>query len=200
MLLADDVGLGKTEVAIRAAFKAACDSKQTAVLVPTTILAFQHYKTFSDRMKGLPVQVDYINRFKTPAQQKETLQKLAEGKIEIIIGTSAIIAKRVKFKNLGLLIVDEEQKFGVKVKDRLKELKVNVDVLTLTATPIPRTLAMTLYGDLDVSVIDALGHVVWSNTAQLAPYIETSNLSVGAYMIRAVQNGGSFSGMVVVQK
>lgn len=152
-LVCGDVGFGKTEVAIRAAFKAAVDGKQVAVLVPTTILAMQHYKTFRDRLQELPVQVDYINRFKSTAEVKETLQKLADGKVDILIGTHRIVSQDVKFKNLGLLIVDEEQKFGVKVKDKLKELRVNVDVLTLTATPIPRTLSFSMMGARDLSVI-----------------------------------------------
>ncbi len=152
-LVCGDVGFGKTEVAIRAAFKAATDGKQVAVLVPTTILAMQHYKTFRDRLQDLPVTVDYVNRFKSAAETKETLRKLEEGKIDIIIGTHRLVSKDVKFKDLGLLVVDEEQKFGVKVKDRLKELRVNVDVLTLTATPIPRTLSFSMMGARDLSVI-----------------------------------------------
>lgn len=152
-LVCGDVGFGKTEVAIRAAFKACCDSKQVAILVPTTILAQQHYRTFSKRLKGFPVTVEYLNRFKTPQQQKNTLQKLAEGKVDIIIGTHRLLSKDVKFKDLGLLVIDEEQKFGVGAKDKLKEIKVNVDTLTLTATPIPRTLHFSLMGARDMSVI-----------------------------------------------
>ncbi|GAB2544836.1 transcription-repair coupling factor [Rufibacter soli] len=152
-LVCGDVGFGKTEVAIRAAFKAACDGKQVAVLVPTTILAMQHYKTFRDRLEAFPVHVEYINRFKTTKQIKETLGRVAEGKTDILIGTHRLASKDVKFKNLGLLIIDEEQKFGVKTKDRLKEIKVNVDTLTLTATPIPRTLHFSLMGARDLSVI-----------------------------------------------
>ena len=152
-LICGDVGFGKTEIAIRAAFKAAVDGKQVAVLVPTTILAMQHYKTFKARLKNLPVNVDYINRFKSTAESKETLKRLEEGKIEIMIGTHRLVSKDIKFKNLGMLIIDEEQKFGVKVKDRLKELRVNVDVLTLTATPIPRTLQFSLMGARDLSII-----------------------------------------------
>ncbi len=153
-LICGDVGFGKTEIAVRASFKAALDGKQTAVLVPTTILALQHFKTFSERMKGFPVTVDYINRFKSAKEQKETLQKLAEGKIEILIGTHRILSKDIKFKDLGLLIVDEEQKFGVGSKDKLKTLKTNVDTLTLTATPIPRTLQFSMMGARDLSVIN----------------------------------------------
>lgn len=152
-LVCGDVGFGKTEVAIRAAFKAATDGKQVAVLVPTTILALQHYKTFSSRLKEFPVTVDYINRFKSAKAQKESLEKLREGKTDILIGTHRIVAKDVAFQDLGLLIVDEEQKFGVAVKDKLKTLKANVDTLTLTATPIPRTLQFSLMGARDLSVI-----------------------------------------------
>jgi len=152
-LVCGDVGFGKTEVAIRAAFKAACDGKQVAVLVPTTILAFQHYKTFSNRLKDFPVTIDYLNRFRSARQQKETLQRLANGEVDIIIGTHRIAAKDVKFKDLGLLIVDEEQKFGVSIKDKLKTLKTSVDSLTLTATPIPRTLQFSLIGARDLSII-----------------------------------------------
>lgn len=152
-LVCGDVGFGKTEIAIRAAFKAAVSGKQTAMLVPTTILALQHYHTFRDRLKDFPVTVDYINRFKTPQQQKETLQKLAAGQIDILIGTHRVVSKDVKFKDLGLMIVDEEQKFGVGVKDKLKLLKVNVDSLTLSATPIPRTLQFSLMGVRDLSTL-----------------------------------------------
>ncbi|MBS1647573.1 MAG: transcription-repair coupling factor [Bacteroidetes bacterium] len=152
-LVCGDVGFGKTEVAIRAAFKAACDGKQSAVLVPTTILALQHYKTFSERFNELPCKVDFINRFKTTKEQKETLQKLAEGKIDIIVGTHKLLSNQIKFKDLGLLIIDEEQKFGVGSKDKLKLLKQNVDTLTLTATPIPRTLQFSLMGARDLSII-----------------------------------------------
>ena len=152
-LVCGDVGFGKTEIAVRAAFKAVCDNKQVAVLVPTTILAMQHYKTFRDRLKNLPCVVEYINRFKTASQVKETLQRVAEGKTNILIGTHKLIAKSVKFKDLGLLIIDEEQKFGVTVKEKLREFKVNVDTLTLTATPIPRTLHFSLMGARDLSII-----------------------------------------------
>ncbi len=152
-LICGDVGFGKTEVAVRAAFKAVCDSKQVAILVPTTILALQHYKTFSDRLKNFPCKIDYINRFKTAKEQKETLEKLQKGQIDILIGTHGIVGKNVKFKDLGLMIVDEEQKFGVGVKDKLKTLKTNLDTLTLTATPIPRTLQFSMMGARDLSVI-----------------------------------------------
>lgn len=153
-LVCGDVGFGKTEVAVRAAFKAVADGKQVAVLVPTTILAIQHYKTFGERLAEFPCTVDYLNRFKSAKQQKETLEQLAAGKIDIIIGTSAIIGKKVKFKNLGLLIIDEEQKFGVAAKEKLRQLKANVDTLTLTATPIPRTLQFSLLGARDLSIIN----------------------------------------------
>ncbi|MFS4484018.1 transcription-repair coupling factor [Hyunsoonleella sp. 2307UL5-6] len=152
-LICGDVGFGKTEVAIRAAFKAVDNGKQVAVLVPTTILAYQHSRTFKQRLKDFPVVVDYVNRFRTAKQKRETLEALAEGKVDIIIGTHQLVNKNVKFKDLGLLIVDEEQKFGVAVKEKLKTLKENVDVLTLTATPIPRTLQFSLMAARDLSVI-----------------------------------------------
>lgn len=152
-LVCGDVGFGKTEVAIRAAFKAVADSKQVAVLVPTTILAMQHYKTFKERLMKLPCTVEYINRFKSTKEITETIKKVTEGKIDILIGTHRLVSNDVKFKNLGLLIIDEEQKFGVKTKDRLKELRINVDTLTLTATPIPRTLQFSLMGARDLSII-----------------------------------------------
>ena len=152
-LVCGDVGFGKTEVAIRAAFKACCDSKQVAVLVPSTILAFQHYNTFCERLKGMPVRVDYLNRFRTAKEKTQIYKDVEEGKIDILIGTHAITNKQLKFKDLGLLIIDEEQKFGVSVKEKLKEMKANVDCLTLTATPIPRTLQFSLMGARDLSVI-----------------------------------------------
>ena len=152
-LICGDVGFGKTEIAVRAAFKAVADSKQVAILVPTTILAMQHFKTFSERLQNLPATVDYLNRFKSSAQKKMTLNKLAEGQLDIIIGTHALLSKKIKFKDLGLLIIDEEQKFGVTSKERLKTLKVNVDTLTLTATPIPRTLQFSMMGARDLSII-----------------------------------------------
>lgn len=152
-LVCGDVGFGKTEVAIRAAFKAVCDSKQVAVLVPNTILAFQHYNTFSERLKGLPVNIDYLNRFRTTKEKNEIYKRVESGKIDILIGTHAITNKNLKFKDLGLLIIDEEQKFGVSAKEKLRQMKVNVDCLTLTATPIPRTLQFSLMGARDLSVI-----------------------------------------------
>ncbi|HRH47808.1 MAG TPA: transcription-repair coupling factor [Panacibacter sp.] len=153
-LVCGDVGFGKTEVAIRAAFKSCVDGKQAAILVPTTILAFQHYKTFQERLKGFPVTVDYINRFKSAKEKKETLQRVEEGKVDIIIGTHGLLGKEVKFKDLGIMIIDEEQKFGVGHKEKLKTLKTNVDCLTLTATPIPRTLQFSLMGARDLSIMN----------------------------------------------
>ncbi|MGM9870149.1 MAG: transcription-repair coupling factor [Sodaliphilus sp.] len=153
-LVCGDVGFGKTEVAIRAAFKAATDGKQVAVLVPTTVLAFQHYHTFTERLKDFPVRVDYLSRARKPKETKALLADLAEGKIDIIIGTHKLIGKTVKFHDLGLLIVDEEQKFGVSVKEKLKQLKTNVDTLTMSATPIPRTLQFSLMGARDLSAIN----------------------------------------------
>jgi transcription-repair coupling factor (superfamily II helicase) len=154
MLICGDVGFGKTEIAIRAAFKAVADSKQVAVLVPTTILALQHFNTFSDRLKEFPCNLEYISRFKSAKQQKEILQKLQEGKVDILIGTHKLLGSEIKFKDLGLLIIDEEQKFGVAAKEKLKNLKLNVDTLTLTATPIPRTLQFSLMGARDLSIIN----------------------------------------------
>ena len=152
-LICGDVGFGKTEIAVRAAFKAATDGKQTAVLVPTTVLAFQHYRTFSDRLKDFPVRVDYLSRARKPKDVKQLLADLKEGKIDILIGTHKLIGKTVQFHDLGLLVVDEEQKFGVAVKDKLKQLKVNVDTLTMSATPIPRTLQFSLMGARDLSTL-----------------------------------------------
>jgi len=152
-LVCGDVGFGKTEVAIRAAFKAVDNSKQVAVLVPTTILAYQHYRTFTERLKEMPVRVGYLNRFRTAKEKSQTLEELASGKLDIIIGTHQLVNKNVVFKDLGLLIVDEEQKFGVNVKDKLKTIAANVDTLTLTATPIPRTLQFSLMAARDLSVI-----------------------------------------------
>jgi transcription-repair coupling factor (superfamily II helicase) len=152
-LVCGDVGFGKTEVAIRAAFKAVDNSKQVAVLVPTTILAYQHFRTFSERLKEMPVKIGYLNRFRTAKQKAQTLEDLESGKLDILIGTHQLVNKNVKFKNLGLLIVDEEQKFGVNVKDKLKTIAANVDTLTLTATPIPRTLQFSLMAARDLSVI-----------------------------------------------
>lgn len=153
-LICGDVGFGKTEVAIRAAFKAVADSKQVAVLVPTTILALQHYYTFSDRLKDLPCRVDYISRFRTAKEKKQVVEDLKAGKIDIIIGTHRLVSKDVKFKDIGLLVIDEEQKFGVAAKEKLKQIRINVDSLTLTATPIPRTLQFSMMGARDLSLIN----------------------------------------------
>ena len=152
-LICGDVGFGKTEIAIRAAFKAVSDNKQVAILVPTTILALQHFKTFTDRLAEFPCKIEYINRFKSSAQTTKIIKELKDGKIDIIIGTHRIVSKDIIFKDLGLLIIDEEQKFGVTVKEKLKKLKINVDTLTLTATPIPRTLQFSLMGARDLSII-----------------------------------------------
>ena len=186
-LICGDVGFGKTEVAIRAAFKAVANGKQVAVLVPTTILAFQHAKTFRERLKNMPVKVDYLNRFRSAKERKQTLENLEAGKVDIIIGTHQLVNKKVQFKDLGLLIVDEEQKFGVAVKDKLKSIKENVDVLTLTATPIPRTLQFSLMAARDLSVI---------KTAPPNRYpIESSVIRFGEETIRdavtyEIQRGG----------
>ncbi len=152
-LVCGDVGFGKTEVAVRAAFKATCDSKQVAVLVPTTVLAYQHYQTFKNRLEGMPVRVDYLSRARTAKQTKQVLTDLSEGKIDILIGTHKLIGKDVKWHDLGLLIIDEEQKFGVSTKEKLRRLKTNVDTLTMSATPIPRTLQFSLMGARDMSII-----------------------------------------------
>ena len=153
-LICGDVGFGKTEIAIRAAFKAVTDSKQVAILVPTTILALQHFKTFNERLKAFPCTIDYMNRFKSAKEQKLTLEKLKEGKVDILIGTHRLLSQDIVFKDLGLLIIDEEQKFGVAAKEKLKQFKTNVDTLTLTATPIPRTLQFSMMGARDFSVIN----------------------------------------------
>ncbi|MGB1451818.1 MAG: DEAD/DEAH box helicase, partial [Marinirhabdus sp.] len=153
-LVCGDVGFGKTEVAVRAAFKAVDNGKQVAILVPTTILAFQHYRTFSERLAQMPVHVDYLNRFRTAKERRALLENLTSGKLDIVIGTHQLVSKTVQFKDLGLLIIDEEQKFGVSVKDKLKTIKENVDTLTLTATPIPRTLQFSLMAARDLSVIN----------------------------------------------
>jgi transcription-repair coupling factor (superfamily II helicase) len=153
-LICGDVGYGKTEVALRAAFKAVMDGKQVAILVPTTILAQQHYNTFLERLAPFPVTVEMLSRFRTPSRQRQIIQKLREGGIDIVIGTHRLLSDDVAFKDLGLVIIDEEQRFGVAAKERLKQWRTEIDVLTLTATPIPRTLHMALTGVRDISVID----------------------------------------------
>ena len=153
-LICGDVGYGKTEVAIRAAFRVMMDGKQVAILVPTTVLAQQHFDTFSRRFSNYPVNIEMISRFRTSAEQKEILMKLEHGKVDLIIGTHRLLQKDVKFKDLGLLVLDEEQRFGVTHKEKIKKYKTHVDVLTLTATPIPRTLNMSLTGLRDMSIIE----------------------------------------------
>lgn len=180
-LVCGDVGFGKTEVAIRAAFKAATDGKQVAVLVPTTILALQHGKTFRERLRDMPVRVDYLNRFRSSADQKRILAELKEGKIDILIGTHRIVSKDVQYKDLGLLIIDEEQKFGVNVKDKLKTLRATVDTLTLTATPIPRTLQFSLMGARDLSIISTPPPNRYPVSTILQPYDEVTIRSAIEY-------------------
>ncbi|WP_074226160.1 transcription-repair coupling factor [Algoriphagus halophilus] len=183
-LVCGDVGFGKTEVAIRAAFKAVNDRKQVAVLVPTTILAMQHYQTFCERLENLPVKVEYINRFRTAKQVKEIVNQVKTGEIDILVGTHKIVNKDIVFKDLGLLIIDEEQKFGVKVKDQLKNLRVNVDVLTLTATPIPRTLHFSLMGARDLSVIATPPPNRQPVTTEVATFQEETIRDAVAYELR----------------
>src|SRR5207249_4886686 len=153
-LLCGDVGFGKTEVAMRAAFKAAFDGKQVAVLAPTTVLAYQHYIRFKQRFTAFPINIEMLSRFRSPKEQAEIITQLATGKIDILIGTHRLLSKDVQFRDLGLLVVDEEQQFGVAHKERLKQLRKRVDILTMTATPIPRTLHMSLLGIRDMSVIE----------------------------------------------
>src|SRR5262245_20973136 len=153
-LLCGDVGYGKTEVAMRAAFKAVMDGKQVAVLAPTTVLAFQHQKTLKDRFAGFPVRIEMISRFRTKAEQKQVIEDNQAGKVEVIVGTHRLLSKDVQFRDLGLLVVDEEQRFGVAHKERIKQMRKRVDVLTMTATPIPRTLNMSLAGIRDMSIIE----------------------------------------------
>lgn len=179
-LVCGDVGFGKTEVAIRAAFKAACDSKQVAVLVPTTVLAFQHYQTFKSRLEGLPVRVDYLSRARSAKQVKLILEDLKDGKIDILVGTHKLIGKTVKWKDLGLLIIDEEQKFGVSVKEKLRTLKSNVDTLTMSATPIPRTLQFSLMGARDMSIIRTPPpnrHPIYTEVATLSAELLTDAIN-----------------------
>lgn len=186
-LVCGDVGFGKTEVAIRAAFKAVADNKQVAILVPTTILSLQHYKSFVKRLKDFPCRVDYVNRFKSAKKKTETLKDLEAGKIDILIGTHALVGQRVKFKDLGLLIIDEEQKFGVGVKDKLKLMKENVDTLTLTATPIPRTLQFSLMGARDLSIIKTAPPNRYPIETVITPFHESIIRDAVGY---EVQRGG----------
>ena len=186
-LVCGDVGFGKTEIAIRAAFKAATDGKQVAVLVPTTVLSLQHFKSFSKRLKDFPVRVDYINRFKTAAQTSDTLKRLEKGEIDIIVGTHALVGPKVKFKDLGLLIIDEEQKFGVGTKDKLKTMKANVDTLTLTATPIPRTLQFSMMGARDLSLIQTAPPNRYPIQTEVRPFNEEVVRDAISYEI---QRGG----------
>jgi len=183
-LVCGDVGFGKTEVAIRAAFKAATEGKQVAVLVPTTILAMQHWRTFSERLANFPVKIEYVSRFKTDKEIKQILAEVKEGTVNIIIGTHRVVSKDVVFKDLGLLVIDEEQKFGVKTKDRLKELKVSVDVLTLTATPIPRTLHFSLMGARDLSIISTPPPNRQPVTTELHTYDEAKIRDAVSYELR----------------
>ncbi len=205
-LVCGDVGFGKTEVAIRAAFKTCVDGKQAAVLVPTTILAFQHFKTFSERLKDFPVKVDYINRFKSAKEKKETLKQTAEGKVDILIGTHALLGKDVIFKDLGLLVVDEEQKFGVGHKEKIKTLRSTVDCLTLTATPIPRTLQFSLMGARDLSIINTAPanrqpiqtevHVYNEDLIRDAVYFETERGGQVFFIFNRIAGLGEMAGIL----
>ncbi len=205
-LICGDVGFGKTEVAIRASFKTLVDGKQAAVLVPTTILAYQHYQTFSDRLKEFPCKIDYLNRFKSAKQKRDTLEKLAEGKIDIIIGTHSLLNKKVKFKDLGILIIDEEQKFGVSAKEKLRQMRLNVDTLTLTATPIPRTLQFSLMGARDLSIINTPppnrqpiqteAHVFNEDLIREAIYFETERGGQVFFIHNRVKNLPEMAGII----
>jgi transcription-repair coupling factor (superfamily II helicase) len=205
-LVCGDVGFGKTEIAIRAAFKAVADSKQVAILVPTTILSMQHYRSFKERLKDFPCTVDYLNRFKSAKKTTETLKKLEAGEIDILIGTHALVGKRVQFKDLGLMIIDEEQKFGVAVKDKLKTLRATVDTLTLTATPIPRTLQFSLMGARDLSIINTpppnrqpvLTEIITFNEEQIRDAIayEVSRGGQVYFVHNRLQNIKDVSGMI----
>ena len=186
-LLCGDVGYGKTEVAIRAAFKAVMDGKQVAVLAPTTVLAQQHLLTFSQRMGSFGVRVEMLSRFRTPKQQKEIMEKVAEGKIDVLIGTHRILNPDVEFHDLGLLIIDEEQRFGVAQKEKIKQRSAGIDVLTLSATPIPRTLALTVYGDLDVSLMK--GMPPGRKPVRTLCYTEDKRPAVYQGMVHQIQEG-----------
>ena len=205
-LVCGDVGFGKTEIAIRAAFKVVTDSKQVAVLVPTTILALQHYKTFSERLRDFPCKVEYINRFRSARKQTQILKELEEGKVDILIGTHRILGKDIQFRDLGLLIIDEEQKFGVAAKEKMKRLRVNVDTLTLTATPIPRTLQFSLMGARDLSIINTPPPNRFPVQTEIHPFHEdvfreaiSNELSRGGQVFvvnTRVQNIGEVAGMI----
>ena len=186
-LLVGDVGFGKTEVAMRAAFKAVNDHKQVAVLVPTTVLAQQHFVNFQERFADFAINVDVLSRFRTKAEQNKTLDNLKKGRVDIIIGTHRLLSKDVEFADLGLIIIDEEQRFGVKHKEKLKELKTRVDVLTLTATPIPRTLHMSMLGIRDLSVIETPP----TNRYPVQTYVmETNPTVIREAVIREMDRGG----------
>ena len=205
-LVCGDVGFGKTEIAVRAAFKTVTDGKQAAVLVPTTILAYQHYQTFSDRLANFPCQVDFINRFKSAKEKRETLQRVKEGKVDILVGTHALLGKEVAFKDLGLLVIDEEQKFGVAAKEKLKQLSLKVDTLTLTATPIPRTLQFSLMGARDLSIINTPPpnrqsiqtevHVFNQDLIRDAIYFETERGGQVFFIHNRVQNLQEMAGII----
>lgn len=205
-LICGDVGFGKTEIAVRAAFKAATDGKQVAILVPTTILSLQHFRSFKERLESFPVTVDYVNRFKSTKQINETIKNLSDGKIDILVGTHKIVSKNIKFKNLGLIIIDEEQKFGVSVKDKLKTLKATVDTLTLTATPIPRTLQFSLMGARDLSIINTpppnrqpvLTEIIEFNEEKIRDIIayETSRNGQVYFVHNRLENIQEVSGMI----
>jgi len=186
-LICGDVGFGKTEIAVRAAFKAVADSKQVGILVPTTILALQHYNTFKERLKDFPCKIDYINRFKSSKEQNETLKRLEEGKIDILIATHRLLGKDVKFKDIGLLIIDEEQKFGVAAKEKLKTFKTNVDTLTLTATPIPRTLQFSMMGARDLSIINTPPPNRYPVTTEIHP---SSEIVIRDAITNEINRGG----------
>lgn len=189
-LLVGDVGFGKTEVAMRAAFKAVNDHKQVVILVPTTVLAQQHYTNFKDRFNDFPINIEVLSRFKSKSEQKIILEKLKKGQVDIIIGTHRLLSKDIVFADLGLIVIDEEQRFGVKHKEKLKELKTKVDVLTLTATPIPRTLHMSMLGIRDLSVIETPP----TNRYPVQTYVLENNATViRDAVLREMDRGGRFT-------